>query len=130
MQYVRCPVATLAVGQAASMASLLLASGEAGHRRSLPHSRVMLHQPSGGASGQASDIWIHAQEILKTRDMLNSLYVRHTGQDKSRIGEGGVHGSGPTRWPGGHASREWAHGYFFRRPTREGGGWLLLFPPI
>lgn len=80
MQYIRCPVATLAVGQAASMASLLLAAGEPGHRRSLPHSRIMLHQPSGGAQGQASDIAIHAEEILKMRDLLNRLYNKHTGQ--------------------------------------------------
>eukprot|EP00887_Chlorella_sp_A99_P004222 scaffold15.g4222.t1 len=85
MQYVRCPVSTLAVGQAASMASLLLAAGAPGQRRSLPHSRVMLHQPSGGAQGQASDIAIQAKEILKTRDMLNALYVRHTGQPAARI---------------------------------------------
>ncbi|KFM27410.1 ATP-dependent Clp protease proteolytic subunit [Auxenochlorella protothecoides] len=87
MQYIRCPVATLAVGQAASMASLLLASGEPGHRRSLPHSRVMLHQPSGGAQGQASDIAIQAKEILKMRSLLNDLYVQHTGQTQPRIEE-------------------------------------------
>lgn len=87
MQYIRCPVATLAVGQACSMASLLLAAGEAGHRRSLPHSRVMLHQPSGGAQGQASDIAIAAKEILKMRELLNGLYVRHTGQESQRVEE-------------------------------------------
>ena len=85
MQYIRCPVSTLAVGQAASMASLLLAAGEPGHRRSLPHSRIMLHQPSGGASGQATDIEIHAREILKMRDTLNGLYNRHTSQSVDRI---------------------------------------------
>ncbi|KAI3426189.1 hypothetical protein D9Q98_008566 [Chlorella vulgaris] len=85
MQYIRCPVGTLAVGQAASMASLLLAAGEVGHRRSLPHSRVMLHQPSGGAQGQASDIAIAAKEILKMRDLLNKLYVKHTGQEPARV---------------------------------------------
>ncbi|PRW44912.1 ATP-dependent Clp protease proteolytic subunit [Chlorella sorokiniana] len=87
MQYIRAPVATLAVGQAASMASLLLAAGEPGHRRILPHSRVMLHQPSGGAQGQASDIAIMAKEILKIREMLTGLYVRHTGQAAQRIEE-------------------------------------------
>lgn len=85
MQYIRCPVSTLAVGQAASMASLLLASGEKGHRRSLPNSRIMLHQPSGGASGQASDIEIHAKEILRMRDTLNRLYQKHTGEPLDKI---------------------------------------------
>lgn len=85
MQYIRCPVATLAVGQAASMASLLLAAGEPGHRRSLPHSRIMLHQPSGGAQGQATDIEIAAREILKMREVLNGLYERHTGQHVDKI---------------------------------------------
>ena len=85
MQYIRCPVSTLAVGQAASMASLLLAAGEPGHRRSLPHSRIMLHQPSGGAAGQATDIEIQAREILKVRDTLNGLYQRHTHQALSKI---------------------------------------------
>lgn len=85
MQYIHCPVATLAVGQAASMASLLLAAGEPGHRRSLPHSRIMLHQPSGGAQGQATDIEIHAREILKMRDTLNGLYNKHTSQTVDRI---------------------------------------------
>lgn len=75
------------------MASLLLAAGEPGHRRSLPHSRVMLHQPSGGAQGQASDIAIQAKEILKMRTLLNSLYHRHTGQLESTIGAQGA-GSG------------------------------------
>ncbi|GAB4817487.1 hypothetical protein N2152v2_004533 [Parachlorella kessleri] len=87
MQYIRCPVSTLAIGQAASMASLLLAAGAEGHRKSLPHTRVMLHQPSGGAQGQASDIAIQAKEILKMRDMLNGLYVKHTGQDRQRVEE-------------------------------------------
>lgn len=85
MQYIRSPVATLAVGQAASMASLLLAAGERGHRRSLPHSRIMLHQPSGGAQGQASDIAIQAKEILKMRSLLNDLYVQHTRQLRQTV---------------------------------------------
>eukprot|EP00897_Mesotaenium_endlicherianum_P009295 jgi/Mesen1/8394/ME000468S07835 len=80
MQYIRSPVSTLCVGQAASMATLLLAAGEAGERRSLPNARLMVHQPSGGASGQASDIAIHAQEIIDTRARLNGLYARHTGK--------------------------------------------------
>lgn len=85
MQYIKCPVSTLAVGQAASMASLLLSAGEKGSRRSLPNSRIMLHQPSGGASGQATDIEIHAREILRLRDRLNELYEYHTGAKIDKI---------------------------------------------
>ena len=85
MQYIKCPVSTLAVGQAASMASLLLSAGEKGSRRSLPNSRIMLHQPSGGASGQATDIEIHAKEILRLRDRLNELYEYHTGAKIDKI---------------------------------------------
>ncbi|BBN12982.1 ATP-dependent Clp protease, protease subunit [Marchantia polymorpha subsp. ruderalis] len=85
MQYIRSPVSTLCVGQAASMASLLLAAGAVGERRSLPNARVMIHQPSGGASGQASDIAIQAREILDMRMRLNKLYVRHTGKDIEAI---------------------------------------------
>ncbi|XP_062226212.1 uncharacterized protein LOC133924614 [Phragmites australis] len=80
MQYIRSPVTTLCIGQAASMASLLLAAGGRGERRALPNARVMIHQPSGGASGQASDIAIHAKEILKVRDRLNKIYAKHTGR--------------------------------------------------
>jgi len=80
MQYVQPPIATWCVGQACSMASLLLASGAEGMRYSLPNSRIMIHQPSGGASGQATDIQIQAQEILKMKKQLNSLYLRHTKQ--------------------------------------------------
>jgi len=87
MQYIKCPVSTLAVGQAASMASLLLAAGAPGHRRSLPHSRIMLHQPSGGAQGQATDIEIQAKEILKMRAVLNGLYNHHTSQPIDRISQ-------------------------------------------
>lgn len=86
MQYVRCPISTLCVGQAASMASLLLAAGEPGQRRSLPHARIMVHQPHGGAQGQASDILIQAREIERLRDMLVGLYSTHTRQDKETIG--------------------------------------------
>jgi ATP-dependent Clp protease protease subunit len=80
MQYIRPPVATLCIGQAASAASLLLCSGEKGQRFALPNSRVMLHQPSGGAQGQATDIARHAQEIVKLKKRLNEIYARHTGQ--------------------------------------------------
>ncbi|KAJ3345440.1 hypothetical protein HDU91_007354 [Kappamyces sp. JEL0680] len=82
---ITCPVATVCIGQACSMGSLLLAAGQLGSRIILPHARVMVHQPSGGAAGQASDIAIHAQEILKTRKILNGLYVHHTGQPLDRI---------------------------------------------
>ena len=86
MQYVSPPIHTVCVGQASSMASLLLAAGEPGQRRSLPNSRVMLHQPSGGASGQASDIAIHAQEILNVRERLIHIYMKHTKQSYDKIG--------------------------------------------
>ena len=80
MQYIKPEVSTLCIGQAASMGSLLLASGQAGKRFSLPNSRIMIHQPSGGARGQATDIEIHAREILRLRERLNEIYVHHTGQ--------------------------------------------------
>ena len=85
MQYIRAPVGTLCLGQAASMGSLLLAAGEPGMRRCLPNAQVMLHQPSGGAQGQAADIAIVAKEILKTREKLNKIYVSHTGKDVESI---------------------------------------------
>ncbi|GBR48076.1 ATP-dependent Clp endopeptidase proteolytic subunit ClpP [Neokomagataea thailandica] len=80
MQYIRCPVSTVCIGQAASMGSLLLAGGEKGKRYCLPNARVMVHQPSGGAQGQASDIEIQAREILVIRQRLNEIYREHTGQ--------------------------------------------------
>ncbi|KAJ2500330.1 hypothetical protein GGH96_002827 [Coemansia sp. RSA 1972] len=80
MQYVQCPISTLCTGQACSMGSLLLAAGAKGQRFALPNSSIMVHQPSGGAEGQASDIAIHAREILKTRERLNRIYAKHTGQ--------------------------------------------------
>ena len=80
MQYIRCPVSTACIGQAASMGSLLLAAGAKGKRYALPNSRIMVHQPSGGAQGQAADIEIQAREILTLRKRLNEIYVRHTGQ--------------------------------------------------
>lgn len=79
MQFIRCPVSTLCVGQAASMGSLLLAGGEKGLRFCLPNSRVMVHQPSGGAQGQATDILIQAEEIKGIKRRLNEIYVKHTG---------------------------------------------------
>lgn len=80
MQYIRPKVATLCLGQACSMGSLLLAAGEAGMRYALPNARVMIHQPSGGFQGQATDIEIHAREIIDLRKRLNEIYVKHTGQ--------------------------------------------------
>jgi ATP-dependent Clp protease protease subunit len=80
MQYVRSPVSTVCVGQAASMGSLLLSAGAKGKRFALPNARIMVHQPSGGAQGQATDIEIQAREILTLRKRLNEIYVRHTGQ--------------------------------------------------
>lgn len=85
MQFIRPPVSTLCTGQAASMGSLLLAAGEKGMRYCLPHSRVMVHQPSGGFSGQASDIERHAEDIVKIKKKLNNLYVKHTGQEYTKI---------------------------------------------
>jgi len=85
MQYVRCDVSTICMGQAASMGAFLLSAGTKGKRRALPHSRIMIHQPLGGYQGQATDIDIHAKEILRMRDSLNSLWSKHTGQPIDRI---------------------------------------------
>lgn len=85
IRYLRAPVSTICVGQAASMGALLLASGAAGKRFALPHARIMIHQPLGGFQGQASDISIHAQEILRLRDTLNGILAEHTGQTLERI---------------------------------------------
>ncbi|POF63799.1 ATP-dependent Clp protease proteolytic subunit [Novacetimonas maltaceti] len=85
MQYIRSPVSTVCIGQAASMGSLLLAGGEKGRRFALPNSRVMVHQPSGGAQGQASDIEIQATEILTIRKRLNEIYETHTGRTLEEI---------------------------------------------
>ena len=85
MQYIRPKVATMCVGQAASMGSLLLAAGQQGMRFCLPNSRVMVHQPSGGFQGQASDIALHAQEILDLKKRLNMIYVKHTNQKMSAV---------------------------------------------
>jgi len=85
IQYIRPAISTICVGLAASAGSLLLTAGAKGKRFSLPHSNIMIHQPSGGFQGQASDIEIHAKEILKTRDRLNKIYVKHTGQELKTI---------------------------------------------
>ena len=85
MQYIRSPVSTVCIGQAASMGSLLLAAGEKGKRYALPNARIMVHQPSGGAQGQASDIEIQAREILYLRRRLNEIYETHTGQTLEQI---------------------------------------------
>jgi ATP-dependent Clp protease protease subunit len=87
MQYIKPDVATVCIGQACSMGSLLLAAGAAGKRYSLPNSRIMVHQPSGGAQGQATDIEIHAKEILSLRKRLNEIYVKHTGKKLNQIEE-------------------------------------------
>jgi ATP-dependent Clp protease protease subunit len=85
MQYISAPVATLCLGQAASMAALLLAAGAPGMRYSLPHARILIHQPMGGFQGQATDIDIHAREIIRMRAELNAILAKHTGQDLERI---------------------------------------------
>ena len=85
MQFIKAPVSTLCMGQAASMAALLLAAGEPGKRYSLPRARILIHQPSGGAQGQASDIEIHAREILRMREDLNKILAQHTGQNLEKI---------------------------------------------
>lgn len=85
MQYIKPDIATYCIGQAASMGALLLASGTNGKRFTLPHSRVMIHQPIGGFYGQASDVEIHAKEILKMKEVLNNIIVQHTGQSPEKI---------------------------------------------
>ncbi|MGI6252871.1 MAG: ATP-dependent Clp endopeptidase proteolytic subunit ClpP [Aminivibrio sp.] len=85
MQYIKCPVSTICIGQASSMAAILLAGGTPGKRLALPNARVMIHQPLGGAHGQATEVEIHAREILKLRDRLNDILVEHTGQTKKKI---------------------------------------------
>jgi len=87
MQFIRCQVSTMCVGQAASMGAVLLAAGAKGKRYCLPHSRVMIHQPLGGFQGQASDIDIHAKEILKIRAQLNEVLAAHTGQSVDKISD-------------------------------------------
>ena len=87
MQFIRCDVSTMCIGQAASMGAVLLAAGAKGKRYCLPHSRVMIHQPLGGFQGQATDIDIHAREILKTRQQLNEVLAHHTGQSVDTIAQ-------------------------------------------
>jgi ATP-dependent Clp protease protease subunit len=85
MQYVKCPVSTICVGQAASMGALLLSGGSKGKRIALPNARIMIHQPLGGAQGQATDIEIHAREILQLREKLTDILVEHTGQSRRKV---------------------------------------------
>ncbi len=85
MQYIKPDIQTICIGQAASMAALLLAAGANGKRHALPHSRILIHQPMGGFQGQATDIEIHAKEILRMRSELNAILVNHTGQPQERI---------------------------------------------
>jgi len=85
MQYINSPVSTLCIGQASSMGSFLLAAGEKGKRYSLPNSRIMVHQPSAGFQGQATDIQIHAKEILSLKERLNNIYSKHTGKSANEI---------------------------------------------
>ncbi len=85
MQYIKAPVVTTCIGQAASMGAVLLAGGEKGKRFALPHSRILIHQPLGGAQGQASDIDIQAREILRMRESINNILVRHTGQPLEKV---------------------------------------------
>lgn len=85
MQFIKPPVSTLCLGQAASMAALLLAAGQKGRRYALPHSRILIHQVMGGAQGQATDIDIHAREILRLREEVNNILVRHTGQNLRKV---------------------------------------------
>ena len=85
MQFIKPPVSTLCLGQAASMGALLLLAGQKGRRYALPHSRIMIHQPLGGAQGQATDIDIQAREILRVREELNNIIMRHTGQQLKKI---------------------------------------------
>jgi len=85
MQYVKCPVRTICVGMAASMGAVLLAAGTKGKRYALPNSKILIHQPWGGAQGQAVDVKIHAEELIRTRDQINDILARHTGQPKEKI---------------------------------------------
>ncbi len=85
MQYIKAPVSTICIGQAASMGALLLAAGTSGRRFALPNARVMIHQPMGGFQGQATEIEIHAREILKIRERLNEILVKHTGQPIEKV---------------------------------------------
>ncbi|RMF69665.1 MAG: ATP-dependent Clp endopeptidase proteolytic subunit ClpP [Alphaproteobacteria bacterium] len=103
MQYIRPDVATLCIGQAASMGSLLLAAGAPGKRFALPNARIMVHQPSGGFRGQATDIEIQAREILRLKERLNKIYVRHTGQPLDEVEKALER----DRWMSADEAREW-----------------------
>jgi ATP-dependent Clp protease protease subunit len=103
MQYVRCNVATIALGQSASMGAVLLCAGTPGKRYSLPHSRILIHQPLGGFSGQASDIDIQAREILKMREKLNEIIAGHTGQPKEKV----AHDTDRDYYMGAHDAKEY-----------------------
>ncbi|MFQ5348144.1 MAG: ATP-dependent Clp endopeptidase proteolytic subunit ClpP [Rhodothalassiaceae bacterium] len=118
IQYIRPRVATLCIGQAASMGSLLLAAGEKGMRYCLPNARVMVHQPSGGFRGQASDIEIQAREILKLRERLNQIYVKHTGQPLEEVEKA----LDRDRWMSPEEARGWGliDDVFEKRPAEEG----------
>ncbi|GAB4577250.1 MAG: ATP-dependent Clp endopeptidase proteolytic subunit ClpP [Rhodothalassiaceae bacterium] len=118
MQYIRPNVATLCIGQAASMGSLLLAAGAPKMRFCLPNSRVMVHQPSGGFRGQASDIEIQAREILKLRERLNGIYVQHTGQSLEEVEKA----LDRDRWMSADEARDWGlvDEVLARRPEDEG----------
>ncbi|GAB4118427.1 MAG: ATP-dependent Clp endopeptidase proteolytic subunit ClpP [Rhodothalassiaceae bacterium] len=118
MQHIRPNVATLCIGQAASMGSLLLAAGAPKMRFCLPNSRVMVHQPSGGFRGQASDIEIQAREILKLRERLNSIYVQHTGQSLEEVEKA----LDRDRWMSADEARDWGlvDEVLARRPEDEG----------
>jgi len=85
MQYIKCDISTICIGEASSMGAILLAAGKPGKRFSLPHSRIMIHQPSGGTQGQAKDIKIQAEEMLRTKAMLDNILVKHTGQPIEKI---------------------------------------------
>src|SRR5579859_2251246 len=87
MQYIRPKVSTICIGMAYSMAAVLLAGGSAGHRFALPHANILIHQPMGGMQGQATDIQIHAKEILRTRELLNQIISRHSGQPMERVSQ-------------------------------------------
>jgi len=103
MQFVECPISTWCIGQASSMGAVLLAAGTKGKRFSLPHARVMIHQPWGGVEGQASDIGIHAREILRVREELNQILCKHTGQTLTRIEQD----TDRDRFLGSHEAREY-----------------------
>jgi ATP-dependent Clp protease, protease subunit len=87
MQYIKAPVSTICIGQAASMGAFLLATGTKGKRLALPHARIMIHQPSGGAHGQATDVEIQMKELLFVKNLMNDLLAKHTGQTKEKIGQ-------------------------------------------